>query len=131
MYSISEKDLAVDVSFRMKEAGRVVLKRYVDGQGLSKIVAEVYQAMRKYEATVPPVGDEMMDTKELAMRWSMDYQYLINMRNKGRGPTYYKLGTGAVKYKVADIIAYEDYAKTIPPRQNSVIKAVAVQEQEK
>jgi len=65
-----------------------------------------------------PVTDVLLTTKELAMRWHMDPQVLINQRSNGRGPRYIHIGrTGkgkrpAVRYRLSTIIAFEREQQT-------------------
>lgn len=49
-------------------------------------------------------------TEELAARWSMNPCSIENWRNAGKGPRFFKLGSGAsclVRYQLTDIQEYE------------------------
>lgn len=51
-----------------------------------------------------------MDTTNavgLAKRWDTTTQRLANLRSKGAGPPYLKIGT-RVLYRMADVLAYEE-----------------------
>lgn len=52
---------------------------------------------------------------ELAKRWGLAPGTLSNMRSKGKGPAYFKVGEGLtskVRYRLEDVIQYErDKAK--------------------
>lgn len=50
---------------------------------------------------------ELLTPAELATRWDMKPASLANMRHRGRGPAYVKLGGSAVRYRAADVEAYE------------------------
>jgi hypothetical protein len=59
-----------------------------------------------YSALVALCGDVLMKPKELAERWRLTEAHLGNQRRERRGVGFLKLG-GAVRYRVADVIAYE------------------------
>ena len=50
---------------------------------------------------------EFLSDPELSARWGLKAGTLSNWRCQGRGPTFIKIG-GSVRYKIADILAYED-----------------------
>ncbi len=50
----------------------------------------------------------MMDEKELSARWSVSVRTLQNWRNNKKGPTYVKLNSDIVRYKISDVIEYEN-----------------------
>jgi hypothetical protein len=47
-----------------------------------------------------------MRAEGLAERWDTTTKTLANWRNRGQGPAYLKIG-GAVRYALADVLAYE------------------------
>lgn len=53
------------------------------------------------------MGRRMITAVELAERWQIPVRTLGQWRYEGRGPEYVKIG-GAVRYRLADIQAYED-----------------------
>lgn len=55
-------------------------------------------------------GQEYLTAGELAERWGYRTQTLANLRNEGKGPTYYKnIAPGVrVGYLLTDVIEYED-----------------------
>tara|TARA_R110000868_G_scaffold239394_1_gene493846 strand:+ start:819 stop:1034 length:216 start_codon:yes stop_codon:yes gene_type:complete len=48
-----------------------------------------------------------IDTKELAKRWGKNPGALSNLRRKGEGPNYYKIG-GKVLYDLTEIKTLEE-----------------------
>ena len=50
---------------------------------------------------------QLLTSAELAERWGCSTGWLANMRSAGVGPTFLKLGSN-VRYRVPDVIAYED-----------------------
>jgi hypothetical protein len=48
-----------------------------------------------------------MRDEELAERWSMATKTIRNWRTRGQGPAFIKLNNGAVRYALADVLAYE------------------------
>ncbi len=50
----------------------------------------------------------MMDEKELSTRWGISVRTLQNWRNNKKGPTYVKLNSDIVRYKISDVIEYEN-----------------------
>ena len=46
--------------------------------------------------------------RELALRWGMSQRTLQRWRAAGFGPTYIRIG-GTIRYRVADILAYEHH----------------------
>jgi len=54
--------------------------------------------------------DKHLTTRDLAARWNISESALRNYRMQGRGPKYFKAGSGKkspVRYRMADIIDYE------------------------
>jgi len=52
----------------------------------------------------------LLTTTQLAERWQMDAKSVANLRTKGTGPKYIKLGserTAPVRYRLEDIVDYE------------------------
>lgn len=58
----------------------------------------------------PPPGlfgrDRLLDAHQLAKRWNLSPRTLERHRMNGDGPRYLRVG-GAVRYRLADIEAYE------------------------
>lgn len=52
-------------------------------------------------------GDVLVTTEELSAHWRMAAGHLGNLRRAGRGVPYIKLPTGAVRYRLADVLAAE------------------------
>ncbi len=52
------------------------------------------------------MAEELLTQKQLARRWALSERTLERWRCTGEGPTYVKLG-GLVRYRLADILAYE------------------------
>ena len=58
--------------------------------------------------------DYFITTKELAERWRKSPRTIENMRTRGESPVnYYKLGK-TVRYKMSDILLYEESQKNAP-----------------
>ncbi|MDO3647672.1 DNA-binding protein [Nocardia mangyaensis] len=57
--------------------------------------------------------DDLLKPHQLATRWEMSTASLAQWRYLGRGPAYFKVGAN-VRYKLADVLAYED-ANTVKP----------------
>lgn len=60
-----------------------------------------------HQALIALCGDQMLTPKEVAAHWRLSIGRLANMRVAGRGPGFVKLGDGAVRYPLSEIIAYE------------------------
>jgi hypothetical protein len=56
---------------------------------------------------------ELLTPRELADRWTCSVGHLANLRSAGLAPTYLKIGT-AVRYRLADVLAYEA-ARVVTP----------------
>ena len=54
---------------------------------------------------------QLLTSAELAERWGCSTGWLANMRSAGVGPRFLKLGSN-VRYRVPDVIAYEDSCLT-------------------
>jgi hypothetical protein len=55
----------------------------------------------------PEENDTYKTTQFLAERWSLDATTLANLRHRGEGIPYVKLPSGAVRYRMRDILAAE------------------------
>ena len=55
----------------------------------------------------PPAPDLLLTPKDLASRWHVTVGALANMRCRGDGPAYLKLGAKAVRYRWLDVVAFE------------------------
>lgn len=51
-------------------------------------------------------NEELLGTREIAKRLGLSMVCLQQWRARGRGPKFYKLGPGAVKYKWEDVEAW-------------------------
>jgi hypothetical protein len=58
------------------------------------------------ESSPPTLDDVFLRPDELAARWRVDVNTLANLRARGEGLPWVKLG-GGVRYKVADVLAAE------------------------
>ncbi|MCC2321941.1 helix-turn-helix transcriptional regulator [Cellulomonas xiejunii] len=66
-------------------------------------------------APSPDPWHSLLTERELAARWRLSPGTLANQRSQGRGASYLKLsGSGAVRYRLADVLAYEDGAAVVP-----------------
>lgn len=54
--------------------------------------------------TVP--DERLLSPDDLSARWQMPRQSLANMRSRGRGPAFVKIGRN-VRYRRSDVAAYE------------------------
>lgn len=59
------------------------------------------------EASEPEPDDVYMTPEELAERHRMETSTLANLRYRGEGIPYTKLPSGAVRYKLKDVLAAE------------------------
>jgi hypothetical protein len=48
--------------------------------------------------TKPALDDVLLTPKDLAKRWGYEEQSLANMRSKGKGPRFYRLFNGDIRY---------------------------------
>jgi len=55
----------------------------------------------------PTMSDVLLSPKELAKRWGYEPQTLASMRSAGRGPRYYRLGNGSIRYPDWAVFDYE------------------------
>jgi hypothetical protein len=57
--------------------------------------------------TTPAAPDDrLLSPEDIADRWQIARQSLANMRSRGRGPAFVKIG-GRVRYRWSDVVAYE------------------------
>jgi predicted DNA-binding transcriptional regulator AlpA len=68
--------------------------------------AKFFDQMQKLMADFSVLS--MMDEKELSTRWGISVRTLQNWRNNKKGPTYVKLNSDIVRYKISDVIEYEN-----------------------
>lgn len=52
-------------------------------------------------------ADATLTTVQLAQRWQVSASHLNHQRSAGQGCRYLKLSGGAVRYRLADVEAYE------------------------
>lgn len=58
-------------------------------------------------------SDELLTTHQLAQRWEMETQTLINNRSKGKGPRFITIGRRGkgrrppVRYRLSEILEFE------------------------
>jgi hypothetical protein len=55
----------------------------------------------------PTMGDVLLSPKKVAERWEVEVSTLASMRSEGRGPRYYKMPNGMVRYPDWAIFDYE------------------------
>lgn len=65
------------------------------------------EAHKPTPRVVSPADDRMMTVKELTARWDMTDRTLRNMRKNKQGPMPTLIG-GALRYRLSDVVAYED-----------------------
>lgn len=53
------------------------------------------------------IDDIFLTPQQLADRWQLDPGSLANARSRGEGVPFVKLPSGAVRYRVADVLAAE------------------------
>lgn len=67
--------------------------------------------MKRRNKPPEPVDGAVFSTEELALRWDMNPQTLVNWRHQQRGPEWIKVRRPgkrpAVRYRLADVEAYE------------------------
>lgn len=66
-----------------------------------------------------------MTAGQLAVRWNYSEDHLSNLRRDGKGVPWIKLPTGAIRYKVEDVVAAELRAAAGPLSLSAVCLAVA------
>lgn len=57
--------------------------------------------------TTTPEVDTLLTEKQLAARWGNSPGTLANARSEGRGIPYVRLHSGAVRYRLSDVLASE------------------------
>ena len=67
----------------------------------------------------------LITPKDLAAHWGMTVNNLHHVRKLGRGPAYFKLPTGGVRYRASDIIAAELAGTHGPLTVDRVCEALA------
>jgi hypothetical protein len=55
----------------------------------------------------PTMGDILLSPKKLAARWDFEVSTLATMRSNGKGPRYYKMPNGAIRYPDWAVFDYE------------------------
>ncbi|QDC10093.1 DNA-binding protein [Oceanicola sp. D3] len=55
----------------------------------------------------PGAGEQLLRKRELAKRWKISIRTLERWQADGFGPRWLLLG-GSVRYRLSDVIAYED-----------------------
>jgi hypothetical protein len=73
---------------------------------MERTMLDVSPEFLTIEATAPTMDDLYMTPREVADRWRIDEGTLANWRTAGEGVPWVKVG-GSVRYKVADVIAFE------------------------
>lgn len=61
---------------------------------------------------------DLMTPEELAERWDMSVQALSQLRYRGTGPKFVRIGAKSIRYRVTDVDAYEQgqtYQRTDVP----------------
>jgi hypothetical protein len=65
---------------------------------------------------------KLLNTKQLADRWSMHDGTLRNWRTQGKGPPFTRIGGGhkpRIRYRIGDVRAYEQRHRIAPRRPQS------------
>lgn len=64
--------------------------------------------------------EKLLSEKELATRWGITQRTLQNWRAKGYGPKSITLSSNTVRYRLADVLAYEEerVGQTNQPQAN-------------
>lgn len=55
----------------------------------------------------PTIGDVLLSPKKLADRWDLKAATLATMRSTGKGPRYYKMPNGVIRYPDWAVFDYE------------------------
>jgi hypothetical protein len=50
---------------------------------------------------------DVLTPQHLAERWGVTVQALAQLRYRGTGPTFIRLGSKSIRYRLADVEAYE------------------------
>lgn len=53
-------------------------------------------------------SDRLLAPDDLHKRWGVSKGTAANWRSAGKGPRFIKLGNGIVRYRLSDVIAFED-----------------------
>lgn len=51
---------------------------------------------------------EVITPQQLADRWGMSVQALSQLRYRGTGPTFVRVGAKTIRYRLVDVEAYEE-----------------------
>jgi hypothetical protein len=54
------------------------------------------------------LSNVLLAPADLAMRWGRTPEYLADLRAKGAGPRFVRLSERVIRYKLGDILAYEE-----------------------
>ncbi len=49
----------------------------------------------------------LLTTKDVAARWRCSEHYVKLLRGQDRGPSYVRVGGRAIRYRLADVLAWE------------------------
>ena len=55
----------------------------------------------------PTIGDTLLSPKKVADRWGVKPSTLASLRSAGKGPRYYKMPNGMVRYPDWAVFDYE------------------------
>ncbi len=54
------------------------------------------------------MSNDVLTTRQLAERWGVAQDTLRVHRHNGNGPAWYRVPTGGIRYRLADVQIYED-----------------------
>lgn len=57
-------------------------------------------------AAIPPIDDELLSSKQLALFLGVNEQWLQKRRRNGTGPAWFALSPRRIKYKKSDVVAW-------------------------
>jgi hypothetical protein len=65
-------------------------------------------ALHPPSAALAPADDPLLTTHDVAKRWGRTEEFVISLRKAGVGPRFLKLSERTTRYRLSDLIAYED-----------------------
>lgn len=79
----------------------------------------------RYAQLVAACSEMFVTPAELAQRWRVTQAHLGSLRRYRKGPAYIKIGTGAIRYRLADIQAHEHFEANGSITRERVMQAVS------
>ena len=58
--------------------------------------------------------EPLLTSEELAARWNLRQRTLESWRYRGRGPAFVRLGGRSVRYRLSDVLRFEDAQRQVP-----------------